>query len=336
MRTPVKNAAFFGSASLFLCSCAVSLRNLSPHGASEQTRIESGVEAALKPLPKFQVNAAEAELGRKLYHDKGLSGDGTVACASCHSLETAGVDAKDRSTGIGGQRGSVNAPTVLNASLNLVQFWDGRAATLEDQAGAPLLNPKEMGSTWPKIVGYLGKDDALKAEFEKVYGEGPTPQNVKAAIATFERTLLTPNSPFDRYLEGDESALDAEQKKGYGLFKSFGCVSCHQGAGVGGNMYQKLGVMGDYFKDRGHPTDADNGRFNVTKREEDRHVFKVPSLRNVVLTAPYFHDGETTTLPQAIEVMANYQLGRPIGPDELRPIARFLESLTGDQPKVKR
>jgi len=335
MRLPsFKAVLFLGSTGIFLCSCAFSLKDLHPIIGDAYVRLDSPIKGALTPLPEFKINDATAELGRKLYHDKRLSGDDTVACATCHGLNTGGVDGKPHSTGVEGQQGGINAPTVLNSALNFVQFWDGRAATLEDQAGGPPLNPKEMKSSWPQIIGKLSKDAAMNAEFQKVFGEGPTPKNITAAIATFERTLITYNSPFDRYLKGDKSALDAEQKKGYELFKSLGCVSCHQGAGVGGNMYQKFGVMGDYFAERGHPTDADNGRFNVTKRPEDMNVFKVPSLRNITLTAPYFHDGSATTLPQAIEVMAAFQLGRPVDPEELRPIARFLESLTGEQPKV--
>ncbi len=336
MRLPsLKAVLFLGSTGLFLCSCALSLKDLSPIVGETYVRVDSPIKGALTPLPEFKINNAAAELGRKLYHDKRLSGDDTVACSTCHGLGAGGVDGHTHSTGVEGQEGGINAPTVLNAALNFVQFWDGRAATLEDQAGGPPLNPKEMKSSWAQIIGKLSKDPALNDEFHKIYGEGPTSKNITSAIATFERTLVTYNSPFDRFLKGDASALDDEQKKGYELFKSLGCVSCHQGAGVGGNMYQKFGVMGDYFAERGHPTDADKGRYNVTKRPEDMNVFKVPSLRNITLTGPYFHDGSATTLPQAIEVMAAFQLGRPVDPEELRPIARFLESLTGDQPKEK-
>lgn len=294
-----------------------------------------GNQEPIQPLEPATLDSAKVSLGRRLFHDKRLSGDNTVACASCHSLDKGGTDQLVHSTGIGGAQGGINAPTVLNAAYNFCQFWNGRAATLEDQIDGPPNNPKEMGSNWSQICDKLKADDQMNKEFHAIYNDAPAKEHVQDAIATFERSLVTVNSPFDKYLKGDESAIDDEQKKGYKLFKSYGCSSCHQGANVGGDLFQKFGIMADYFKDRGTPeTDADQGRYAVTKRECDRHVFKVPSLRNLTLTAPYFHDGSATTIPQAVEVMAKYQLGRPIDPQSLRAIARFLESLTGDQPSA--
>ena len=287
---------------------------------------------ALQPTVE---DAAKIQLGKRLFLEKRLSGDDSIACATCHSLDKGGTDQLVHSTGIGGAQGGINAPTVLNSGLNFVEFWNGRASTLEDQVDGPPNNPKEMGSNWTQIVGKLSADSGYLDAFQKIYHDKPTKAHIQDAIATFERSLVTLNAPFDRYLKGDQNAIDDEQKKGYELFKEYGCASCHQGENVGGNLYEKFGVMGDYFKDRGTPiTDADLGRYSVTKREQDRYVFKVPSLRNLALTAPYFHDGSATTIPQAVEVMAQYQLGRAIQPDQLREICRFLDSLNGDKPET--
>jgi cytochrome c peroxidase len=216
-----------------------------------------------------------------------------------------GTDRLVRSLGSHGAEGSINAPTVFNVGLNFRQFWDGRAATLEDQVDGPIHNAAEMGSSWPAIIATLSQDRALVDTFQRVYPNGVQSNNIKDALATFERSLLTPNCRFDQFLRGDTSALTAREKEGYRLFKSYGCASCHQGVGMGGNMFARLGVMNDYFTDRGTPlTKADMGRFNVTGRESDRHRFKVPGLRNVALTAPYFHDGSARTLEKAIEIMA--------------------------------
>jgi cytochrome c peroxidase len=292
------------------------------------------LEEPIQPLPEQSgIDPQKAALGALLFADKRLSHDNTISCASCHSLDKGGTDQLPHSVGIGGAIGAVNAPTVLNSGLNYKQFWNGRAETLEDQVNGPTHNPKEMGSDWPEIIGKLKQDPQYTASFAALYPEtGIAPETVRDAIAGFERTLITPDSRFDQYLRGDSSALNAEEKQGYLHFKQDGCISCHQGANIGGNMFQKFGIMGNYFADRGAMTDADLGRYAVTGREEDKYVFRVPSLRNVALTAPYFHDGTATTLPQAVEVMAKYQLGRPLEPTELVQIVKFLNTLTGKQP----
>jgi cytochrome c peroxidase len=273
-------------------------------------------------------------LGRRLFFDAALSADDKVRCASCHDVPNGGDDGKPRSTGVGGKKGVINAPTVLNSSLNFVQFWDGRAATLEDQAGGPIENPLEMGSSLDAVVARLSAKPDYATQFSAVFPDGVTGVHVREALATFERTLLTPDAPIDRFLRGDSSALTAEQREGYELFKSAGCIACHQGENVGGNMFQRFGVMGNYFDDRGNPTEADNGRFNVTHNESDRHVFRVASLRNVELTAPYFHDGTAETLDRAVRVMAKYQLGRQLTDDQVDHIVAFLKTLTGKLPQV--
>ncbi len=269
-------------------------------------------------------------LGRRLFHDPLLSGDGSIACASCHPLEQGGADGRPRSIGIRGSVGDINAPSVFNVGLHFRQFWDGRAATLEEQIDGPLHSPKEMGASWEVVLGRLTASADYARAFDEAYPDGVSRDNVKNAIASFERSLLTPNSPFDRYLAGDSEALTERARHGYELFKGYGCIACHQGAAVGGNMFQRLGIVRDYFEDRGDVTRADLGRYNVTGREEDRYVFKVPSLRNVALTGPYFHDGSAATLDEAVRVMGRYQLGREIGGAELAAIVAFLESLTGE------
>lgn len=288
------------------------------------------------PLPEaIPLDARRVALGRRLFHDVRLSHDDTIACASCHALDKGGTDQAARSTGIGGAKGGINSPSVLNSGLNFVQFWNGRAETLEDQVEGPTHHPKEMGSNWKEIQGKLRADEGYVREFAAVYPDGIQPAHIKDAIATFERSLVTPHSRFDRYLRGNAAALSEQEKRGYRLFNDYGCVSCHQGVNLGSNLYQRFGVMADYFADRGgEVTEDDLGRFGVTKEERDRHVFRVPSLRNIALTAPYFHDGSAATLPQAVGVMAKYQLGRFMEPDEVISIVSFLEALTGDQHPV--
>lgn len=286
----------------------------------------------IKPIPtENKLDPAKVALGDRLFHDKRLSRDNSMSCASCHDLGRGGVDGTPFSVGIGGAKGGINAPTVYNAALNFRQFWDGRAASLEEQAAGPVHNPIEMGSNWDEVLAKLGKDADLVAQFRKAYPDGLKPKNIQDAIAVFERSLVTPNARFDKYLRGDRNALTAEELRGYQLFKSYGCVACHQGVNVGGNMFQTFGVMGDYFGKRGNPQPADLGRFNVTKVESDKHVFKVPSLRNVALTAPYFHDGSAQTLQDAVDVMFKYQLGRPAAPQDKELIVKFLNTLTGER-----
>jgi cytochrome c peroxidase len=289
----------------------------------------------LRPLPEPpETDPKVVALGKRLFFDGALSADGTVKCASCHDISSGGDDGHQHSTGIAGKQGGVNAPTVLNSGLNFVQFWDGRAPTLEDQAGGPIENPIEMGSTLAAVTTRLSARKEYKEAFSSIFSDGVTPSHIREAIATFERTLQTPDAPIDRYLRGDKSALTQEQREGYELFKSAGCIACHQGANVGGNMFQRFGVMGNYFAERGNVTQADDGRYNVTHEESDRHVFRVPSLRNVELTAPYFHDGTAPTLERAVRVMAKFQLGRQLSDEQVDRIVAFLKSLTGKQPQV--
>ena len=287
----------------------------------------------IRPIAEsVEYDAAKAELGRKLYHDTRLSVDNTVSCASCHSLSTAGVDNKQYSEGVGGQFGGVNAPTVYNAVYNFVQFWDGRAATLALQAAGPPLNPVEMGyESFDQIVAKLSKDKAFTREFKKVYPDGWSEANITDAIAQFERTLLTPNSRFDKYLKGDATAITAEELEGYNLFKKYNCATCHVGANLGGQSYELMGQYADYFAARGtEMTVEDNGRFKQTSIERDRHRFKVPGLRNVALTYPYFHDGTEPELKEAVCKMGTYQVGVEIPDADEDKIVAFLHTLTGE------
>ena len=287
----------------------------------------------IRPIAEaLEYDAAKAELGRKLYHDTRLSVDNTVSCASCHSLSTAGVDNKQYSEGVGGQFGGVNAPTVYNAVYNFVQFWDGRAATLALQAAGPPLNPVEMGyESFDQIVAKLSKDKAFTREFKKVYPDGWSEANITDAIAQFERTLLTPNSRFDKYLKGDATAITAEELEGYNLFKKYNCATCHVGANLGGQSYELMGQYADYFAARGTElTIEDNGRFKQTAVERDRHRFKVPGLRNVALTAPYFHDGTEPELKEAVCKMGTYQVGVELSDADEDKIVAFLNTLTGE------
>jgi cytochrome c peroxidase len=292
----------------------------------------SALEAEpVAPLPlQIDLDQNKVDLGRRLFLDPRLSHDNTIFCGSCHHLELGGTDRRSRSVGIDGATGDVNAPTVFNSGLNFRQFWDGRAASLEDQIDGPVNNAKEMRSNWPEVISKLQQDRDYVRTFRNLYPDGIQSTNIKDAIATFERSLITPNSPFDQFLRGDSHALTEQQLAGYRLFKAYGCIACHQGINIGGNMFQKLGVARDYFADRGHVTKADLGRFNVTGLERDRYHFKVPSLRNVAVTAPYFHDGSAATLEQAVNIMAKYQLGRTLPLHDRDLIVRFLHTLTGE------
>jgi len=285
----------------------------------------------IRPIPQsIPLDVRKVLLGEKLFHDPLLSKDNTVSCASCHDLGKGGTDQRSRSVGINNAEGPINAPTVFNSGFHFKQFWDGRADSLEHQVDGPALADKEMGSTWPGIVSKLKAAPAYAATFKEIYPDGIEPKNIKDAIAEFERSLFTPNSRFDKYLRGDNSAITDDEKEGYKKFKGYGCITCHQGVNVGGNLFQPFGVMGDYFADRGNVTKVDLGRFNVTGNEEDKFVFKVPGLRNIALTAPYFHDGSARTLEEAVATMAKYQLGRELPPKDLEQIVLFLKSLTGE------
>ena len=281
---------------------------------------------------KLEYDEAKAALGFALFHDTRLSVDNTVSCASCHALETAGVDNHQYSHGVNDQLGGVNAPTVYNAVYNFVQFWDGRAATLAEQAAGPPLNPVEMASeSFDQIIDKLKADKKFVRQFTAVYPDGLTAANLTDAIEQFERTLVTPNSAFDKWLLGDDAAITAEELEGYELFKKYDCATCHVGPNLGGLSYELMGLRRHYFAERGlELTHEDNGRYKETQQERDRHRFKVPGLRNVEHTWPYYHDGTRETLEEAVSDMGLYQSGVELTADETYRITAFLKSLTGE------
>ena len=289
----------------------------------------------IHPIPEqIELNSDKVALGRALFHDPRLSKDSTVSCSNCHDLRFGGDDGRRVSLGIEGRRGVINAPTVFNSGLNFRQFWDGRARTLEEQIDGPVQSPIEMGSLWPEVVAKLYEHESYPARFGALYPDGINRANIKNALAEFVRSLITPNSRFDRWLKGDESALNEREKHGYALFKSYGCVSCHQGANVGGNLFQIFGVLNEYFKRRGNITDADLGRYNVTGNDSDRHSFKVPSLRMAAHTAPYLHDGSAATLRDAVDAMFEFQLGREAPDEDKDAIVAFIRTLAGESEEL--
>lgn len=286
----------------------------------------------IQPIQSVKVKDPNlVELGKKLYFDPRLSKSGFISCNSCHNLSMGGTDNLRTSIGHNWTQGPINAPTVLNSSLNLAQFWDGRAADLKAQAGGPIANPGEMASSHALAVDVLQSIPAYVNEFKKTFGkEKITIEEVTLAIAAFEETLVTPNSRFDRYLKGDKSAINKTELAGYNLFKSSGCIACHNGQNIGGNSFQKMGIVEPY-----KANSPAEGRVAYSKDEVDRFKFKVPTLRNVELTYPYFHDGAANTLKEAVDTMGRVQLGRKFTDEENAQIVAFLKTLTGDQPSFK-
>lgn len=286
----------------------------------------------IKPIQNARVtNQKYVDLGMKLYFDPRLSRSGFISCNSCHNLSMGGTDNLKTSIGHNWSKGPINSPTVLNSSLNLAQFWDGRAADLKEQAAGPIANPGEMAFTHDLAVDMLRSIPGYVQEFESAFGKREiTINEVTLAIAAFEETLVTPNSRFDQWLKGDDNAINATELAGYNLFKSSGCVACHNGEAVGGNSFQKMGVVEPY-----HATSPAEGRSAVTGNDADRFNFKVPTLRNVELTYPYFHDGEADTLTEAVDIMGRLQLGKKFTDEENAQIVAFLKTLTGDQPSFQ-
>jgi len=281
----------------------------------------------ISPIPKnIHVNSQKAALGKLLFFDTLLSRDNTVSCATCHDLQNGGDDGLKFSFGIKGHEGDINAPTVYNAVFNFRQFWNGRAKDLAEQAKGPVENSVEMGHSLKDLVPILDQSPYHK-KFLRVYDDGVTQENIADAIAEFEKALITPNSRFDNYLRGDKDAITKDEKEGYMIFKSKGCIACHHGVNVGGNLYNKFGVMKDAHSKR-------LGRYEVTKKESDKYYFKVPTLRNIELTAPYLHDGRFNTLDEVVKFMAHYQLGRIITQEEVDKVVAFLRTLTGEIPEI--
>ena len=279
-------------------------------------------------LPAQITDPAKVELGKQLFFDPRLSRSGFISCNSCHNLSMGGSDNLQTSIGHNWQQGPINSPTVLNSSLNVAQFWDGRAADLKEQAAGPIANPGEMAFTHTLAVDTLRSIPQYSDAFARVYGvEQITIDEVTDAIAEFEETLVTPFSRFDRWLLGDTQAMTGDELRGYQLFKDTGCVACHNGPAAGGNSFQKMGLVSAY--ETANPAEGVAG---LTGQDADRFKFKVPTLRNVELTYPYFHDGAYWTLEEAVDVMARLQLGRQLGDEDIASITAFLKTLTGQQP----
>ena len=284
--------------------------------------------AAITPIERdLSLDASEVRLGARLFSDPALSHDGAVACVACHDLASGGDEGSVRSALPWRAPGVINVPSIFNLRYLEVFSWSGRWSSIDAQIDAAMRAPHSLATETSDAVERIRPSYA--GDFEAVFpGTGLTEATFRAALAAYLYSLVTPDSAFDRYLSGDTSALSPEAADGFALFQDRGCISCHQGAGIGGNLYQRFGVMEDYFAGR-EPTRADLGRFAVTERERDRHVFRVPSLRNVELTAPYFHDGSAATLEDAVQVMARYQLGWRFSDVEIAHVVAFLRSLTG-------
>jgi cytochrome c peroxidase len=298
-------------------------------GASHKTYAAASLDKEpIIPIPSPpEADAAKAALGEKLFHDPRLSHTNTMACATCHRLAQGGADGLPLARTADGTLYSRNTPTVFNAALNTRYRWDGAIHTLEAETEATLHNPAMMNTTWPELLAKLRAVPDYVAAFSAAYPGGLTREHVLDALTTYVRSLLTPNSRFDRYLRGRHEALTAEEQRGYQLFKDYGCAACHQGVNVGGNMFQKFGI----FPGDKPPPDADDlGRFTVTGVARDRYVFRVPSLRNVAVTAPYYHDGRVETLENAVDLMARRQLGTALTAEEINLIVQFLHTLTGE------
>lgn len=306
---------------------------------ASQDVAEEFINEPVRPLPTaLSVDSAKAALGFDLYHDTRLSKNNTVSCATCHPLDKAGVDGTRTSKGIYDQWGGINAPTVYNAALNFVQFWDGRTPDLQAQIHqGPPLDPMEMGSSWEEICGKISEDKAMVERFKAVYEDGVTGINIANAIAEFEKTLLTPNCKFDRYLKGEKEILSDEEIAGYELFKQKNCATCHAGENFGGLSFEKMGIVGDYIGERTAVAfhDKDLGRIGVTQAEYDRYRFKVPTLRNIALTAPYLHDGTAATLEEAVEAMFKYQTGAKYTQQDVDLLVKFMNTLTGENQYLK-
>jgi len=290
----------------------------------------AAINEPIQPVkPAQNINLGMAELGKKLYFDPRLSKSGFISCNSCHNLSMGGTDNLATSIGDKWQQGPINAPTVLNSSLNVAQFWDGRAPDLKAQAGGPIANPGEMAFTHTLAIGVLESIPAYNREFKQVFGKDKIDiDQVTAAIAEFEKTLVTPNARFDQWLLGKKDALSGYEQEGYALFKDSGCVACHNGPNLGGNSFQRMGVVTPF-----KTASTAQGRIAVTGKDADRMSFKVPTMRNVELTYPYFHDGQAQTLTAAVDLMGRLQLGREYTKEENANIVAFLKSLTGQQPQ---
>jgi len=290
----------------------------------------------ITPIPlEIKYDKQKALLGKKLFYDTRLSKDDTISCAVCHIIEDGGDDNIKYSFGVDGQQGILNSPTVLNAVFNFSQMRDGSAKDLADQVHMPLTNPIEMGATYKDIILKLKDDKEYKKLFKKIYDEDINKENINNALSQYQTALITPNSRFDQYLRGDKNALSQDEKEGFELFKKNGCAACHNGVNIGGNLYQKVGILTPYKYneiDKIHEL----GRYSVTKKEHDRNLVKVPMLRNIELTAPYLHNGSIKELSTMVRFMLKYQVGIKQSDENIGKIVKYLKTLTGDIPSIQK
>jgi cytochrome c peroxidase len=294
---------------------------------------ETPIAEPISPVPlELNLDPRKVQLGRRLFADTRLSGDNGVSCATCHLFQRGLTDGLPVSRGLPGHPGATHTLTLFNVGLNSMFGWDGGVLTLEDQARRVVTNKARMGANWDAVIAMLRKDADLTANFDQIYSDGLQSKTVIDALVEFEKSLITPNAPFDRYLRGDKDAISDEAKAGYQLFKDYGCASCHQGVNVGGNMVQVFGIFG---KPNAAALGSETpGSAQGTGISEDRPVFRVPVLRNVRFTGPFFHDGSVNALSVAIGIMAEYQLGRQISDDDIAKIEAFLDALTGEYQGV--
>ncbi len=325
-----------------LVACAFLTGTLAVAGVATQDTLLKDAQQVFKPIPETppalpdnDLSREKVELGAMLYFEPRLSKSGIITCNTCHAIGTGGADNIPTSIGHGWQKGPRNAPTVLNAVFNVAQFWDGRAKDLEEQAKGPVQESVEMNSTSALVVETLSSLPGYVERFGKAFPGQKSPvtfDNMAAAIEAFEATLITPNAPFDRFLKGDAKALSAHQQDGLRLFMAKGCATCHAGVNLGGQAYYPFGVVKKPGAEILPPDDK--GRFQVTKTASDEYVFRASPLRNIALTAPYFHSGEVWDLKQAVAIMGDSQLGQTLTDQEAAQVAAFLETLTGTQPRV--
>ncbi len=297
-------------------------------GQSELSDFNS--DEPILPIPKeINVDPKKVALGLRLFEDKQLSEDGSMACRSCHHLEQGGTDGERFSASIDGGYRSRNTPSIFNVGLLGLYGWYGIPTNLGDLAEAIIKSKKGLASDWPDIINKLNHEPDYIASFSAIYSDGIQPENIKDALAEYMRSLVTPNSRFDQYLRGNLQAITQQEKEGYQLFKRYGCSSCHQGVAVGGNMVAPFNLFRNYLTPEHTESQLELGRFNKSNDEADKYVFRVPSLRNVALTAPYFHDGSTKRLESAVDSMARYMLGKEISKHDRKLIVQFLHTLTG-------
>lgn len=334
------NSRYYLFLTLGIVACAVVPFSLY-YVSSEQSTIQAEqktvyyyekVAGPIQPIPrKMEIDTRWVSLGKALFHSPLLSQNNTISCSSCHLIDFGGDDGFPVSTGVNNGKGVRNSPTVLNSSFNFRQFWDGRVGSLGEQIVGPLHNPVEMGSSWPQIIEKLSNDNYFSKTFRSLSQQGVTSENIVKAITIYEESLITPNAPIDRFLLGDNSALTEQQQRGLHLFTNHGCTSCHQGTNIGGNLYQKLGRVNEIPE----ILTEDLGKYLLTKQEHDRYVFKVPSLRNVADTGPYFHNGAIESLPQAVRIMASSQLGRELPENEVEDIVALLHAFSSKVIEVQ-